>query len=264
MAIRTKSASSGSSGKTDGSPGGVPGSVTWEAAPTELTRRTAFVCTYGESGSGRTTFALTAPGPIALLHASEKIEGIVQPFAKKKDIRILDFGGIFEGSEQEIAKQADVKVREVKAAIDDAFGWARTIVLDTHTEFWELMRLARFGKLSQVLPHHYGPLNAEWRTLFKRFRQQDSVNLVCIGQIRERYRNDKPTGKMEQAGQKEMTYFSDAVVRTERGKNGDFGGVIEKGWMNAPSEGMELDGEMLTFGWVLGLITGTDKETWER
>ena len=52
---------------------------------------------------------------------------------------------------------ADLKVKLAKAwSMDEG-----TVVMDTASEAHELSRLAAFGKLTQVMPHHYGPVNAE-------------------------------------------------------------------------------------------------------
>ena len=246
------------SGKGPGS-----GKVEWEDA-TEEPRRCVLLHLYGETNTGKTSLALTAPGPIALIHAAEKIDGIVQPqIANGKEIRLYDFSGIYGGTPEEIATEASASFRALKAAIEDSWSWARTVVIDTHTEMWELIRLARFGKLSQVMPHHYGPVNAEWLGIFKAFRRQKDTNLIIIGHMRERYRNDKPTGIMEPAGQKQMSYLADVILRMGRNKKLDFIGKLEKAWWNATIEGLELENEMLDFPTVMGLVTEEDPEEWQ-
>ncbi len=72
MGIRTKATKS-STGAT-----GNFGKPEWEDAPTEFTRRSVVLEIYGDTGTGRTTLALTAPGTIAVLHAAEKLEGLFQ------------------------------------------------------------------------------------------------------------------------------------------------------------------------------------------
>ncbi len=249
----------GSAVKKRSSKGAAP---QWEEATTEP-RRCVHLSLYGETGTGKTTLALTAPGPIALIHASEKLAGIVEPHVKDKEIKLYDFGGIFIGSPDEVSAQADAGLADLKAAMDDAWSWAKTIIIDTHTEMWELIRLARFGKLAQVKPHHYGPVNAEWASIFKAFRKQEHVNIITIGHMREQYRNDKPTGIMEMAGQKKMAYMSDVVVRMERSPQLEFIAEVEKGWWNAHVEGMEFYDEEITFPAIMSMITETPEEEWQ-
>lgn len=239
------------------------GAPEWENASTEVTRRCVFKQIYGDTGTGRTSLALTAPGPIALLHASEKLEGIVQKAAKEKDVKLFNFGGVFKGTPQQIAQQASDRVAEFKAAMSDAYRWARTIIVDTHTESWELLRLARFGTLTPrgVVAHLYGPVNAEWRSMWKSFREQDRVNLIAIGQVQEEYRKDKPTGRMVQSGQNKFHYMADVIVRTGK-SNGVFTATIEKAWWNASVEGIEVEDDMATFASIMELVTEIDAEEW--
>ncbi len=248
-------------------------SVKWEKAPTNLTRDCVFMSIFGDTGTGKTTLALTAPGPIAFIHASEKIEGIIQPAAREKEIRVHNFGGGVpgKGGTNEIAKAADEVMAELKAAWVDAFGWARTIIVDTHTEIWDLLRLARFGTLTPRghIASMYAPVNGEMRALFKEFRTQDTTNVITIGTTKESYRNDKPTGKMVMAGFKEVPYYSDVIIEMTRPgfmkkSETDFTATIRKGWWNATVEGLEIDDETITFPFLMSLITETEEEKWEE
>lgn len=241
----------------------------WEDAATEMTRRCVFMTVYGDTGTGRTSLALSAPGPIAFLHALEKIDGIIEQHAHKIGPNgdgtggVYNFGGVFIGNSEAITKQANEKWAKFKLAMDDAFGWARTIIVDTHTEAWELIRLARFGTLAPrgQIAHMYGPVNNEWRSMWKQFRQQETTNVIAIGQIGEIYKNDKATGKYEQKGQREMGYMSDVIVRTEKEK-GVFTATVEKGWFNAEAEGIPLEDDMTKFPGLMQWITNIDAEEW--
>lgn len=253
------------------------GTAEWEDAPEEFTRRSTIMTVYGDTGSGRTTLALTAPGPIALIHAAEKIDGIVQKFSRDKKIRVHNFGAVFRGGdESEIAAQAMEVWRKFESAYYDAYGWARTIVIDTHTELWELIRIAYFGDLKPStgrVDANYGPVNARWRSLLKHYRQQEGTNLILLGQTKDEYKSKKTatgkdgmgerTGNTIHAGQKEVLIGSDVVVRTRINvKEGEFSSVIEKPWMNGPMLGFECDAEMSNFPVIMGLITDTDAEEW--
>lgn len=248
--------------------------VSWQSAPTTLSRRCVFQSIYGDTGTGRTTLALTAPGPIALIHAAEKLEGVVQPFSKEKEIKLLDFSVDLSSSngQDQIAKEATETWRRLRTAWYDAFSWAKTIVLDTDTEAWELIRLAAFGALQPTkgrIDSNYGPVNAEWRSLFKHFRHQDSCSIIAIGQTKDEYKEAKRggmgerTGRTIRAGQKEVSYMADVVVRTSRDlTDNSFQARIEKGWWNAHVEGLELEDEEINYAGLMGLVTETDEEEW--
>lgn len=250
--------------------------VKWQSAPTKLTKRSALVEVYGDTGTGRTTWALSAPGPIAFLHASEKIEGIIQPHATKIGPNgdgtggVFDFGGVFIGSDQEVARQAGRVWAELTEAWYDALTWARTLVLDTHTEAWELIRLARFGGLKPSggrVDANYGPVNAEFRSLFKAAKQQDGCNVIVIGQTKDEYKGSggmgQRTGKTIRAGMKEIPFYADVIVRTESELlSQSFTSTIEKPWWNSAMMGLELEGEMSNFTTTMELVTEVEDGRW--
>lgn len=253
--------------------GNKPGALMWDDAPTEFTTRNTMMEIYGDTGTGRTSLALSAPGPIAFIHTAEKIDGIIQPFAKKKKIKTHHFGGTFRGSKEEIAKQAMEVWKRMTEHWYDAFGWARTIILDTHTEAWELVRVAHFGDLKASggrVDANYGPINAAWRSMFKHYREQTGVNVILIGQTKDEYKTNKKglssgiserTGNTIRAGQKEIGFFVDVVVRTNK-EEGDFFSTIEKGWMNGTAEGTDFPGKQSNFANIMAEITDTPKDEW--
>lgn len=102
MAIKIKDAQRFSS-----SPGSDSSSIQWEQAPTLFTKRSGVIMEiWGPTMTGRTTLALTAPGPIALISFHEKIDGVVQAAKgagkESRDIRIFKAGKIFRGTPQQI------------------------------------------------------------------------------------------------------------------------------------------------------------------
>ncbi len=249
------------------------GTGLWTDAPVTIDRNVVFMDIIGPEGSGRTTLALTAPGPIAYLHAAEKKDGIIEPFARIKKIREFNFGGVFRGSTADASKAANAVWVNYMACFSDAFNWAKTIIVDTNTEAWELLRLARFGELNPKgrTEALYGPVNAEWRSQYKQFRKQNRTNVITIHQVKDKYVDKMVNSKLQsvntgttiRAGQKEIGYLADVVVRTGRGPNREFLATIEKGWYNAGgTEGIELENELVTFPYIMNLITDKGEEVW--
>jgi len=255
----------------------------WQSAPTIFNRRAVFLEAFGDTGSGRTTFALTAPGPIAVIHCIEKIDGIIEPFAYKIGPNgdgtsgVHNFGGLFVGSPKEVCAAATLAWNNLEKAVIDAFTWARTIIIDTHTDAWELIRLSYFGALKPSegrTENNYGPVNAQWLTLFRRYKMQSKCNMIVIGKTKDEYKvppggkaggMGQRTGNTIVAGQKDIGSMAEVRIRTERDiDGGTFKSKIIKGWMNAPVEGVELENEISNFGQLMGLVTGTDPEEWER
>jgi hypothetical protein len=229
--------------------------------------------------------ALTAPGPIAFAHCAEKIQGVVQAAAREREVKMFNFGGVFEGDAQSIANTASPIWLKLESLIKDAMTGDKftSAVVDTDTEAWELCRLAFFGELNPKgrTDSNYGPVNARWRTVFKnaqRSAYNDNAllgvhtrpNLIVIGQAKDEYtktqanKQGERTGRLLQAGQKEMAYNADVVIETSRdASNGDFIATIRKGWWNAAAvEGYEFRNEDITFAKIMALITETSEDEW--
>lgn len=270
MGIKIKSAGARNASKSVASGSGDG----WEDAPTKFDRRVVLMDINGDTGTGRTRLALTAPGPIALAHTAEKIDGIVQRVLHQKQVKLLNFGGSFSGGPQTIANEAALVWNKMSVGWYSAMDtWAKTLIMDTASEGWEMIRLARFGEVNPRgrIDHLYGPVNGEWRSLFKHFRMQDRCNVITIHQTKDEYIDKKQgdkmvsqkTGRTIRTGMKEMPYIADVIVRTDKDPmRGTFSATIEKGWWNADCEGTVFTGDDVTFANIMSVVTETDAIEW--
>lgn len=242
------------------------GESAWEDAPKGFDRRCVFMEIYGDTGTGRTRLALTAPGPIALAHAAEKVAGEVQRAVKElgSKLKIHNFGTTVYGTDPPaIAKQAQPVWRALRERWLGAPGWAKTRVMDTGSEAWELVRLARFGTVTPQgrTENLYGPVNAEWRSMFKSHGNQNYTNTIVIHQTKDEYVTKKGpkgtsserTGETIRVAMKEMPFMAEVIIRTSK-SGGVFTATIEKGWHNAAAEGTEFNDEDATFENIMTLI----------
>lgn len=280
MAIKIKDAQMSSS-----SPGrflSSHSSIQWEQAPTVFTKRSGVIMEiWGPSGSGRTTLALTAPGPIAHIWFHEKVDGVIQAAKgagkESRDIRMFRAGGIFRGTPQQIQSDAWEAMCAYEAAYYDAFNWAKTIIIDTHPEAWYLERLAEFGAdrpATGRIDRNWAGINNRWMSMLNKARSQEGddhsqTNVIFIGQVEDEWKDGeggigKKTGRLVRVSTKasdQVLLKSDISVRTDKSR-GDFISTIYKGWWNASSEDMELRNEMSNFGMIMGLVTETDPDEW--
>lgn len=193
---------------------------------------------------GKTEFILSAPGPIALLNFDVGLEGVIEKHLKKKKIEVAEFDYREVTNYKEWEKMWErSKMAFVDALHDKA---TRTIGVDTATEWWELARMAAFGKLTQVLPHNYGPVNAEFRDLIRKAYDFDK-NVIFSHKMKEQYVNDKGTGKMIRAGFGDMQYSVQINVRLWRNKEKVFGLTVINSRHNAALMGMELEDSLSNF-----------------
>lgn len=218
----------------------------------------------GLEKQGKTHFALTAPGPIAIFSTDIGDEGVVEK-VKGKEIQILDVARV--GNETPV-EEAAAEFERFKTAYTAILrdGDFKTIVLDTATEIWELLRMARFGKLTQVMPYQYGPVNAEYRHLIRDAYGYDK-NLILLHKMKPMYVNDKRTADYERAGFGDTGFLVQVnaeVYRYSRDDGGDFAIYIKDCRQNQNLAEEEFVGEMCNFPMIACMvIEGTDPSDWE-
>lgn len=258
-------------------------SALWQPAPTTFdVRGGVLIEVWGPTGTGRTTLALSAPPPIAYIYFHEKVRGIIEPFACVKEIRTYRAGGVFVGEPEEVIRDASKAMHEYESVYYDAFGWARTIIVDTHNEAWYLERLGEFGAPKPTkgrIDRNWAPINNRWMSMLNRVRTQTHTNVVLIGQTEDEWKDSadgfgKKTGKLIRVGTKasdQVLLKADLSIRTDKrtvkrdGENKlEFVSTIFKGWGKADEyEGMELEDELNTLPQILSLITETEAKEWE-
>jgi hypothetical protein len=157
----------------------------------------------GMEKGGKSHFALTAPGPISLIDMDTGLEGVVNKFSRQKKI----YRAYFNYHDATSQTEWDNMWKKMKQAFYDSLATKsiRTIIADTASEMWELCRMAAFGKLAQVKPHHYAPVNAEFRDLIRKAYDSDK-NLILIHKQKKEYVDEKWTGNMERAGFGDIGY----------------------------------------------------------
>lgn len=126
----------------------------------EEPKQRIIAASYGEIGCLKSSFWLSAPGPIVVQSFDKGLEGVVEPFAKQKDIYVAEY----EWDPTEDLGQDEAIILRDKF-IDDfehALGVARTIVWDKETQVWELFRYAEFGAPNDA-PRNYPQLYQRYR-----------------------------------------------------------------------------------------------------
>lgn len=72
----------------------------------------------------------------------------------------------------------------------------RTLVIDTGTEVWEMLRLAEFGKLTQVKGIHYGGINADYSSFIDElYYLRPDLNFIYVHKAKKDYVDDKWDGR---------------------------------------------------------------------
>jgi len=174
---------------------------------------------------GKTRFALTAPRPIAYINLDRGFEASKD--MDLTDVVIADLSGamqkvqpgkgklgedVLKPFKEEAEKALELIVKRWNAALNAG---VRTVVFDTATRWWEILRIARFGKIQQVSKEHYGPVKAE----FERFLYGAlgaSSNVILNHRQRAEYQGENKTGRFERAGYGDVQYITHASVELTR------------------------------------------------
>lgn len=219
------------------------------------------VCIAGPEKHGKTHIALTAPGPIYCQSLDTGTDDIVHKYIQggpfwdgSRTIHLyppysVDVGGAYDFSDADsepmrrmLAEAAgpvwDQWVADYLYALDHA----RTIIWDTESEAWELLRLARFGilnpKTGRDRGNVWGPVNAEYRRLI-RLGSDKGVNFALIQKVKDEYANDKKTGRKERKGFADIGYMAQVVVWATR-SGSTFTQTVTDCRQNPDLNGMEL------------------------
>lgn len=259
--------------------------IVWEEVGTEFTERCVFMDIFGPTGTGRSSLALSAPGPIALMHANEKVQGLKQRLVLSGvKLREHKFGFIPTSNSEINKKKASATFLDLRVHYFDAMdNWARTCVFDTGNEVWTNLRYATFGvetPKANRLDAMWGGINKEMRGFWTdKYKSQTKCNLITIHEggykwvekLKDGVLRSVETDIVERKGGfKRIPFMADCVVQTYRKPDGGFGATFVKGWFHAELENIPLDDEFLqqcgysglNFPSMMAFITQTPEEEW--
>lgn len=240
----------------------------FDRAPTERIHRLIISLT-ADWKKGKTTFALTAPAPIALIDMDTGLEGVIEKWAEQKEIHVKSFNYHDATSEDEWTKMWEDCKQAFLGALNNPR--IKTVVWDTATEAFELIRMARFGKLNKVVmaggkavPYPWGPVNTEFRDLLRK-SLGTRKNVIFIHKTKDEYRDDARTGNKVRAGFGDMEFVTQVnILLWKDVEKGGYGLTIEDCRQNSDVSGLELVDPLNTFINVASLIfPESEEEEWQ-
>ena len=244
-----------------------PSSVPW-ATPKPLSRRNVHMDIWGDSGTGRSHLAATAPTPAGVIDLDYNFDRVVGNF-DPKNYRTVPIRYSAKETIDRTKETCVVAWRMVEAAALDCGSWSRTCIIDTATEAWELVRLADHGTPTpqgKRMDRLWGGTNAHFRKVLRAWREP-GINLITISQAADEYKDDKKgeskrTGRRVRQGFSKLEYLIDVGVRTFIDEDGEFSAEITTNKFNIDLHGIVVVGEDLNFAAIMGMCTGTDPEEW--
>lgn len=238
----------------------------------------------GLDRSGKTNFALSAPGPIGVLALDRNtLEMTIKAQQLGKEIYVADFCDpslsnplhkyaipAREEGGKPIAKEkiADKKFYEERwDAISDAYyslikePSIKTIIIDTASQAWEDIRLSRFGKLKGIIQRDYGDVNDEMRRLLL----SPKCHLIVTHRLKKMYKDSNWDGKSyESVGYNGAAFDLQITMRHESSlitdpedksrKKAQFRATVMNCSQDGSLMGLELSDEDCTFGMLAQMV----------
>jgi len=218
----------------------------------------------GPEGTGKDHMAFTYDGGPIYVHSFDQgLDGVVQKFQDTRQIYVAEYELSLqpgEGTDKEVGQAANVVWEQFKANMMDSYASTRTegmVVVDTGSETWELIRLAYFGRLTQVMPHMYAKPNAEFRELVR--EGFDASNVAWLHKMVDEWENytdskgqekGRKTGNKTYRGMNDIPFLVQGSVETwSQPRDGGGGGVefgctvLDKYRMNPDLIGMDFNND---------------------
>lgn len=227
----------------------------------------------GLDKTGKTNFFLTAPGPIAGINLDIGLEGVTRKFSKDKRIWMVNYNipPIDTKREEYAAHYFKIKTAYEKALNHKD---VRTVVIDTGTDFWELIRLAEFGVVNPKTSAgslSYTSANNIYRGLMRMAYDSDK-NLIVTHKLGKNWIKTKTAqgadtstwdGTYERDGFRESSYLVQVNIRHFY-RDGQFGIQIINCRHNMEIAGMELPQDECTFAHLgVNVFEGSTLSDWK-
>lgn len=186
----------------------------------------------GLEREGKTHLALTAPGPLGYMQMDPGGDAVVPKIKQlfpHKVLHLAQYTVQITGQMSDVQK-ADAAKKVWLQTVNDyeyALRTLTSLVIDTNSEWFTCLKIAAFGRLTQVMPEQYAPVYAEYRRLL-RMAYSHNCNLILLHKLKEEYedggKNEKTgkrnagrkTGNLVREGFKGIAYEVDMVVRAFR------------------------------------------------
>lgn len=218
---------------------------------------------------GKTEFGFSMPDPLYILNLNLGLQGVIEKHVKQgrkiyvQDIQIPFTAALPGAGFTVLATAATEKWKTAILSLQEALHDAsvKSIFIDTGSELWDLLRIARLGKLTQVLPVQYASVNAEFRQLLQ-VLLCSGKNVVLSHKVKPEYVNDQKTNRYERSGFGDVGYDVQVELTASRDlkREGDdqFTITFDDCRANKNLVGTSLSGKDATF---LNVVTKIYPET---
>lgn len=222
-------------------------------------QRHILIGTDGWSNTGKTEFALSAPGPGIVICLDRGFDAVFDnpnpPKTRRDDFafKVIHVPLATQMAQPQYLEYWRAFYEEYKKALNNPD--ARTVVLDGDSDSWELQRLAEFGKLEQILPVRYTAVNAARKAMIARAFDSGKI-VISTNKLKDEYESKLDnqnkevqikTGKAQRQGFKDQDYLYQLQIRHLYDPKQGFGLRILRCKSDTTLQGMELWGPDCNF-----------------
>lgn len=146
----------------------------------------------GPANTGKTEFALTAPGPGIVICLDRGFDAMLDnpnpPPTRRNDyaFKVVNAPLALGADKATYLEYWQSFRADVYKAI--ALPESRTIVIDGDSDSWELQRLAEFGKLTQIPSIMYTGVNTARRLFYSRLHDSGKI-IIATNKVKKAYRD---------------------------------------------------------------------------
>lgn len=157
-----------------------------------LKRPGIMIGTEGETNTGKSEFAMSAPDPNIMLCVDRMVDAVfdnpVPPKDRRSNIAIKEIKLATATMAEDFKENWASYYKDLMRAIGNPD--VRTVTIDGDSDTWETQRLAEFGKLTQIPSILYTNVNAARRALIARLYDSGKI-IIATNKLREEYVIDK-------------------------------------------------------------------------
>lgn len=154
-------------------------------------KRRVMITTEGIPNSGKTEFAMSAPGPGIVICVDRGFDAVFDNNHPPKTRRD-DFAFKIVLPPANTAVKQDVYLEKFKAFRNDLYMAldnpdVKTVVVDGDSDTWEQQKLAEYGKLTQIMPIRYTSANAARRAIYTRAFDSGKI-IIATNKVKKEYK----------------------------------------------------------------------------
>jgi hypothetical protein len=188
----------------------------------------------GESDTGKTEFAMSAPGPGLGICLDRGIDGALNnptPPPTRRDnwqFKMIQAPLPTQAVQREYVQYYTEFYKWYKIALEN--GDARSVLIDGDSDSWELQRLAEFGKTVQIPPIMYTNVDAARRAMYAKAWDSEKI-VIFTNKVKPEYVDDldqlgnvimgndgkpkqKKSGNLVRQGFRDQSYLFHVQLRT--------------------------------------------------